>query len=76
MRILMIEDMPVVASSTRYALMLLDGNIRFDIADSLAAALKKIERGERYDIALVDLSLPDASGSDGENTRRSVISRW
>lgn len=72
MRILMIEDMPVVASSTRDALMLLDGNIRFDIADSLAAALEKIESGERYDIALVDLSLPDASGSDAPRTIRTL----
>jgi diguanylate cyclase (GGDEF)-like protein len=72
MRILMIEDMPVVANSTRDALMVLDGNIRFDIADSLAAALGKIESGNRYDIALVDLSLPDASGSDAPRTIRTL----
>lgn len=72
MRILMIEDVPVVANSTRDALMMLDGGIRFDIAESLTAAVKKIENGNRYDIALVDLSLPDASGSDAPRTIRTL----
>jgi len=68
----MIEDMKAVACSTRDALMLLDGTLSIDIADSLASALQKIEAGERYDVALVDLSLPDASGSDAPQTMRGL----
>jgi diguanylate cyclase (GGDEF)-like protein len=72
MRILMIEDMAAVANSTRDALTLLDSHISFDIANSLASAMQKIEAGERYDVALVDLSLPDASGSDAPKTIRTM----
>ncbi len=72
MRILMIEDVTAVADSTRDALTLLDGSFSFDIANSLASAIQKIEAGERYDVALVDLSLPDASGSDAPQTIRAL----
>ena len=68
----MIEDVPVVANSTRDALMMLDGNISFDIAESLTGALQRIDKGERYDVALVDLSLPDATGSDAPQAIRSI----
>lgn len=72
MRILMLEDMPAIANSTRDALTLLDGSISFDIANSLGSAIRKIEAGEHYDVALVDLSLPDASGSDAPQTIRTL----
>ena len=72
MRILMIEDLPVVARSTRDALTALDDQIVFHIAESLAAATHRIRSGERYDVALVDLSLPDASGSDAPQTIRAL----
>ncbi len=68
----MIEDVPVVANSTRDALTMLDGNLSFDIAESLSSALQRIDEGERYDVALVDLSLPDASGSDAPQAIRSI----
>ena len=72
MRILMIEDTPAVANSTRDALIMLDSEMSVDIASSLAAALQRIEAGENYDVALVDLSLPDASGSDAPRTMRAL----
>lgn len=52
--------------------MLLDRSLSIDIADCLASALTKIEAGERYDVALVDLSLPDASGSDAPQTMHGL----
>lgn len=72
MRILVIEDMPAVANSTRDALYMLDPGVSIDIADSLATAVERIQGGALYDVALVDLSLPDASGSDAPSTIRSL----
>jgi diguanylate cyclase (GGDEF)-like protein len=64
MRILMIEDTSIVAQSTEKALKLLDQSIIVDIAGTLADAVSMIEEGDLYDVALVDLRLPDASGSE------------
>lgn len=64
MRILMIEDTSIVAQSTETALKLLDESIKVDIAGTLADAVDLIEKGKLYDVALVDLRLPDASGAE------------
>ncbi|HXP32236.1 MAG TPA: ATP-binding protein [Stellaceae bacterium] len=63
-RILLVEDNPADARLTR-ALLAEAGKIAFELVDvaRLADGMARLAE-ERFDIALVDLSLPDASGLD------------
>jgi diguanylate cyclase (GGDEF)-like protein/PAS domain S-box-containing protein len=62
MRVLHVEDNPVDADLTRRMLARQSPDIEVEPASTLAAALICLQEADRYDLALVDLKLPDGSG--------------
>ncbi|MFA5082134.1 MAG: EAL domain-containing protein [Hydrogenophilaceae bacterium] len=62
MRVLHVEDNPVDADLARRQLARTAMDISLDQAASLASARTCLEHPENYDVALVDLRLPDGSG--------------
>ncbi|AFL74284.1 EAL domain-containing protein [Thiocystis violascens] len=62
MRILHVEDNPLDADLTRRLLARQAPDIQVEPASTLAAALYCLQECDRYDLALVDLKLPDGSG--------------
>jgi CheY-like chemotaxis protein len=59
-KILVIDDQPTLAKAIRRML----GDFDVTIVDGGREALDKFEAGERYDLILSDLMMPDVSGMD------------
>lgn len=64
MRILHIEDNPVDADLVRRAFQRTAPDARIESVPTLADARNLLQQPERFDLALIDLSLPDGSGLD------------
>ena len=64
MRVLYVEDNPVDADLTRRRLARRAPDIELEQVASLAESLQRLSAQGRYDLALVDLRLPDGSGLD------------
>ena len=62
MRVLHVEDNPVDVDLTRRTLARQAPEIRLEPSPTLTDALEQLQHPDRYDIALVDLKLPDGSG--------------
>jgi DNA-binding response OmpR family regulator len=62
MRVLHVEDNPVDADLTRRLLARLAPEFDLDSASSLALARERLQAPDQYDLALVDLKMPDGSG--------------
>ena len=62
MRVLYVEDNPLDADLSQRHLAAVASDIQLDQAANLAIARHRLEQPERYDLALVDLGLPDGSG--------------
>lgn len=65
MRILLVEDHPLMAEALRLALGSLGGDVVVEAASRLAAALETVERHGETDMVLLDLGLPDSTGTEG-----------
>lgn len=72
MQILIVEDNDVVASGLSRALNMLDSNIAVTRAADLSSAQAILESGERPDVALVDLGLPDADGIEAPSKLKII----
>lgn len=64
MRVLVVEDHPLMIEALRLALGTLGNNVQVTEASSLAAAIRSIEQEAGLDMVLLDLGLPDSSGLD------------
>jgi CheY-like chemotaxis protein len=67
-KILVIDDQPTLAKAIRRML----GDHDVTVAGSGREALDKIEAGERYDLILSDLMMPEISGMDLHATLGTV----
>lgn len=63
-RVLYIEDSDSDADLARITLSRTAPDIELDVANTLAEGFKRLAEPDRYDLLLVDLSLPDGSGLD------------
>jgi DNA-binding NarL/FixJ family response regulator len=64
-KLLIVEDHPLFADALRLALSNVMKSVRFTHVSTLSAAKDLIFQGEKFDILLVDLCLPDTFGLDG-----------
>ncbi len=62
MRILVVDDHPLMASAVKLALQGMDTAATVDLAEMLRQAIEMAQRGPDYDLCLLDLGLPDLSG--------------
>lgn len=69
--ILLVEDHPIVQIGLHQLIVSRWSSVRVDMASRLAEA-RTFLGAHRYDIAIVDLSLPDASGLDSVTQLRSL----
>jgi DNA-binding NarL/FixJ family response regulator len=67
---LLVDDHPLMRGAIRNNLETLDDTVRCEPAATLADALRLIGAGARFDIALLDLCLPDTVGTAGLETLR------
>lgn len=65
MRILVIDDHPLMAEAIGVVISLLDESATLEVAPDLGSALRVTAPGHGFDLALLDLRLPDSSGLDG-----------
>jgi DNA-binding NarL/FixJ family response regulator len=65
MKFLVIEDHPIVADALRQALLTLERTAEVACVGDLAAALAATAGDAQFDLALLDLGLPDCAGPDG-----------
>jgi diguanylate cyclase (GGDEF)-like protein/PAS domain S-box-containing protein len=63
-KVLYLEDNPVDAELTRYALDFGEQRFFIDVECQIAGAFERLERDPSYDLVLSDLNLPDGSGLD------------
>jgi DNA-binding NarL/FixJ family response regulator len=64
MRILVVDDHPLMASAVKLALQGMDTSATVDLADSLHQANEMAQGSAAHDLCLLDLGLPDVSGID------------
>jgi DNA-binding NarL/FixJ family response regulator len=64
MRILVVDDHPLMASAVKLALQGMDTSATVDLADSLRQATDMAYATPAHDLCLLDLGLPDVSGID------------
>lgn len=64
MRILVVDDHPLMASAVKLALQGMDTSATVDLAESLGQATDMAGAAAGYDLCLLDLGLPDVSGID------------
>ena len=64
MRILVVDDHPLMANAVKLALQGMDTSATVDLADMLLQATGMAQTGPEYDLCLLDLGLPDVSGID------------
>lgn len=62
MKILIVDDHPLIREAVRHVLTQLDGNVQVLDADSCASASEQINAHHDLDLVLLDLSLPGSSG--------------
>jgi len=62
MRILVIDDHPLMAEAIGAVISLLDESATLEIAPDLGSALRVTAGGHDFDLALLDLGLPDCNG--------------
>jgi DNA-binding NarL/FixJ family response regulator len=62
MRILVVDDHPLMASAVKLALQGMDTAATVDLAEMLRQAIEMAQRAPGYDLCLLDLGLPDLSG--------------
>lgn len=62
---LIIEDHPLFGDALAMTLQMVAGVQVVDHAENLDAAIKRLEQGDRPDIILLDLNLPDVEGLEG-----------
>lgn len=65
MRILVVDDHPMMADALRLALLSLDRAAEVVCAGDLAGALAASAADQEFDLALLDLGLPDCAGAEG-----------
>jgi DNA-binding NarL/FixJ family response regulator len=70
MRFLIVDDHPLMRGAIRNSLETLDDAVRCEQASTLADGLRLIGAGARFDLALLDLNLPDCSGTAGLESLR------
>jgi DNA-binding NarL/FixJ family response regulator len=73
MRILVVDDHPLMTDAIRLALLTLDPTIEVEVLGSLAQALSRAEGAPEPDLALLDLGLPDCSGLEALERFRSAV---
>jgi DNA-binding NarL/FixJ family response regulator len=71
LRFLIVDDHPLMRGAIRNNLETLGEAVRCEPASTMADALRLIGAGTRFDLALLDLNLPDANGTSGLETLRS-----
>lgn len=72
-RALIVDDHPLFCDALALTLRALTGVGEVETANTLGAALARIEEGEGYDLVLLDLDLPDVEGLDGLLRLRAVV---
>jgi diguanylate cyclase (GGDEF)-like protein len=72
MRILVVEDNDVVANGLSRALGMLDTDVLVDTVSDLRSAQALLGGGTKFDVALVDLGLPDAQGLEAPTTLKMI----
>lgn len=65
MRILVVDDHPLMAEAIKLALLALDRTAQIDSAASLSEAYATAERAPEPELVLFDLGLPDCAGLEG-----------
>ena len=70
---LIVDDHPLFCDALAITLRAVAGVGRTETADSLAAALTRLDRGPRPDLVVLDLNLPDVSGLDGLVRLRGIM---
>lgn len=62
MRILVVDDHPLMADAVKLALHGMDTSAAVELAQTLGQAVDTAARGPAYDLCLLDLGLPDVTG--------------
>ena len=62
MKVLVVDDHPLICEALRQVLKVLDKDIELLEAGSGSEALSKADKNDRLDLVLLDLALPDADG--------------
>jgi DNA-binding NarL/FixJ family response regulator len=70
-RILVVDDHPLMRDAIQTILSSLAAEGRVDAVASLTEAMQRLASDPSYDLALLDLRLPDAAGFEGLKTLRS-----
>jgi diguanylate cyclase (GGDEF)-like protein len=70
-QILIIEDNDLVSESMSLSLELADPSVSADAVRDLQSAYERLSMGKTYDVALVDLGLPDAQGIQAPSRLKS-----
>lgn len=61
-KFLVVDDHRLFLEGMRHLLQKVGSDISIDLSTSVRDALIKIDRGERYDLLLIDIALPDMDG--------------
>jgi diguanylate cyclase (GGDEF)-like protein len=72
MQILVVEDNDVVATGLSRALGMLDTNVSVHTVPDLRSAQSLLGNGTQFDVALVDLGLPDAQGLEAPTKLKMI----
>ena len=72
LRVLLVEDNATFGAATRNALQLLDPDMDLQLAGTLETARKLIRSEQPFDLAVVDLNLPDAEESEAPRALREM----
>ncbi len=65
MRVLIVDDHPLIADAVTRVLRLLHEDAEIEYVSSLSMARSALERASNFDLVLLDLQLGDAMGTDG-----------
>ncbi|MCJ7872376.1 response regulator transcription factor [Marinovum sp. 2_MG-2023] len=72
---LVIDDHPLFCDALVLTLRAICTGVQVDTAANLAAALAQIDAGQRPDVVLLDLNLPDVNGLDGLIRLQTALGR-
>jgi DNA-binding NarL/FixJ family response regulator len=70
LRCLIVDDHPLMRGALRNSLEALSDTLQTDLAGDLSGGLRHLSAGGGYDIVLLDLQLPDSTGTAGLETLR------